>query len=181
MRGMYKNNPALQTISTLASIDLESIKSDASVFIETGTNIGNGVQKALDSGFSKVISFENNDLLYRGSVKRFQGDDRVKLFFGDSRACLLDVIKDIEEKMLFWLDGHDYHDIPLIEELNQIKSLKRNDHVILIDDVRMMDTREWDNLKKSDVERKVMEINSEYKLYYIDSVSAPNDIMVAHV
>ena len=60
MRGMYKNNPALQTISTLASIDLESIKSDASVFIETGTNIGNGVQKALDSGFSKVISLSIN-------------------------------------------------------------------------------------------------------------------------
>ena len=181
MREMYKNDPTRHTVSTLASIDLESIMSDADVFIETGTNIGNGVQKALDSGFSRVISFENNDFLYRGSVKRFQGDDRVKLFFGDSRTCLFEVIKDIEEKMLFWLDGHEYYDIPLIEELNQIKSLKRNDHVILIDDVRMMNTEEWSNLKKSDIERKVMEINSEYKLYYIDSISGPNDIMVAHV
>jgi len=165
--------------TTLEIVDLKTLKSDATVFIETGTNRGWGVQKALDSGFSKVISFENDESLYKHSVARFKGDERVQLFFGDSRSCMLGVITEIKEKMLFWLDGHNLYDIPLIEELEQIKTIDRNDHIILIDDVRMMDTGYWNHLKKSDVIDKVMEINSEYTISYIDNVEAPKDIMMA--
>ena len=38
--------------TTLGNVDLKTLKSDATVFIETGTNEGWGTQKALDSGFS---------------------------------------------------------------------------------------------------------------------------------
>lgn len=167
--------------TTLGNVDLKTLKSDATVFIETGTNEEWGTQKALDSGFSKVISFENDKRLYEQCVSRFKGDERVQLIFGDSRSCMLGAITEIKEKMLFWLDGHNFYDVPLIEELEQIKTLDRNDHIILIDDVRMMDTDGWNLLKKSDIIDKIMEINSGYSISYIDNTMAEKDIMVASV
>jgi hypothetical protein len=83
--------------------------------------------------------------------------------------------------MLFWLDGHEYHDIPLVEELNQIKSLKRNDHIIMIDDVRMFGTEIWGGFQLQTVLDLIMEINPEYKISYLDSYNQQSDILIATV
>lgn len=174
----YSEPESFQQSSTLKVADLKRLKEDASVFIETGTNLGHGVQVALDAGFERVITFETNQTLWEKSVSRFRQNDGVELILGDSRTEMLKAIKDIEGRMLFWLDGHSMKDIPLIEELDQIKALDRNDHIILIDDVRMMDTEHWDYFKKSDLESKVMEINSKYAITYIDTIQGKKDIMV---
>jgi hypothetical protein len=179
----YSNrpDPVRQPVTTCFLDTLISVKGDSTVFVETGTNSGKGVENALDAGFKSVISIEIVKILYDECVKKFEDCDNVKLIHGCSRKKLFPVIKNIKEKMLFWLDGHEYHDIPLVEELNQIKSLKRNDHIIMIDDVRMFGTEIWGGFQLQTVLDLIMEINPEYKISYLDSYNQKNDILVATV
>ncbi len=175
----YYKDGSKQAETTCPLSSLIAAKGDATIFVETGTNSGAGVQNALDAGFDKIISIETIESLHRGSQERFKGNDKVTLLHGCSRDLLLPAIKDIQGKMLFWLDGHEYHDIPLIEELSQIKSLSRNDHTILIDDVRMFKSEDWNGFELEPVLNAIMLINTCYNISYFDSTNAVNDILMA--
>ena len=159
---------------------------EAKIALVTGANRGIGFEilKSLVIAGYTVIgtsrSKEGTDVIDKelaasnakgfGSILDIKDKDSIK-----------ELNTEIKEKMLFWLDGHNFYDVPLIEELEQIKTIDRNDHIILIDDVRMMDTDGWNLLKKSDIIDKIMEINSGYSISYIDNTMAEKDIMVASV
>ena len=128
----------------------------SSTLIETGTHIGTSIQAALDAGFSEIRSVELYEPSYLYSLKRFEGDKRVKLFFGKSTDLLPEMIKDIPIPSVFWLDAHPsgpgtaMHEQWLEgdPEADQALILRREvaiiiehgKHVILIDDQNT-----WDN------------------------------------
>jgi len=174
-------DPSRHVISTLSLERLRSVKGDATVFVETGTNVGAGVQTALEAGFERIISFEVIPALHDESAKRFDGNAKVELIFGSSREKLGSTIQDIDQKILFWLDGHEFYDIPLVDELSQIKRLSRNDHVILIDDMRMFGRDGWQEVTRETVIDLVLAINPDYQLTYLDSMMGGSDILVARV
>jgi hypothetical protein len=49
------------------------------VFIETGAYVGDGIQQALEAGFSEIISIELSDKYYQHSKKRFESNPNVKV------------------------------------------------------------------------------------------------------
>jgi len=62
-----------------------------------------------------------------------------------------------------------------------IKNLERNDHTILIDDMRILGKLGWGlGTVKEIVIQKLLEINPNYSIMYIDG-EEPNDIMVAKI
>jgi hypothetical protein len=179
---LYSNeNPVNQNETTLSLENLLFAKGDSTVFVETGTNVGSGVQQALNAGFEKIISIECIPSLYENSKNRFLGNKNVNLIFGNSREKLFPSIKNIKQKIVFWLDGHEYYDIPLIEELEQIKNSSRDDHTILIDDVRMMGSSEWGNFPLQSVIDKIKEINLHYQISYLNSYMGSSDILLAKI
>jgi len=111
-------------------------------FVETGTYLGDMVE-AQKERFKKVISIELGKDLYEKAVLRFQNDPQVTLLQGDSGRLLKDVVADLKEAALFWLDGHYSAGItakadkntPIVEELKTIFSSPLA-HGILIDDAR---------------------------------------------
>ena len=119
------------------------------IFIETGALIGDGIQKALDAGYEKVISIECHQGYYEKSSDRFKGNDKVEVIYGDSSKDLFDIIEDINEPITFWLDAHymwndpnqDINNhpgngyVPTYDELVQIKKHNLKNHTILIDDI----------------------------------------------
>lgn len=119
------------------------------IFIETGSLVGDGIQRALDAGYEKVISIECHDGYFNTSKERFKDDDRVTVILGDSSKDLFDIIKDIDEEITFWLDAHymwndpnqDISEhpgegyVPTRDELEQIKKHHIKTHTILIDDI----------------------------------------------
>ena len=108
------------------------------VFVETGSNKGDGIQHALNAGFPLIKSVELNHKIYEKCVERFKDKDNVILFEGSSGDLLWDMIKDIETPITFWLDAHKSLKSPFIKELNVIKRHPIKTHSILIDDVRCM-------------------------------------------
>ena len=113
------------------------------VLVETGTYLGDMVN-AQKKVFKKVISIELSAQLFENARQRFMKDKNVVLFQGDSGKVLHQILDNVNEPAIFWLDGHYSAGItalgdkecPIYEELEAIFQKCRNTPVILIDDAR---------------------------------------------
>jgi hypothetical protein len=149
------------------------------VFFETGTYQGHSVKLAITLGFEEVYSVEKNKLYFRACMDKFRGTLGVHLHLGDSSECLWDLIKKIDKRITFWLDGHNVHEIPVLKELEIIARHPIKDHIIMVDDRRVMGTEIWNGITEQDVIQAIYKINPDYTILYEDSLNAPKDIIVA--
>jgi RimJ/RimL family protein N-acetyltransferase len=156
-------------------------------FVETGSYIGDGIQEALDANFNEIYSIELSDKYFDISCERFRNNKKVHIIKGDSSILLYDLIKDINQNITFWLDGHcsegdtakGVYYTPLIQELDQIKKHQINTHTIIIDDMRLWDEKDDKiGFGKDKIIEKILEINPNYKIVY-ENGYADNDILVA--
>jgi len=163
------------------------------IFIESGSYAGWGIEAALAAGFEKIISMEVNDHFYQICKEKFKDQPRVDLRFGDSMLVLPDILKEVDERCTFWLDGHYMSDpntaggvlpVPLMEELVIIKQHPIKDHTILIDDIRLLRNHEaeWVDLPYGvkDVEEFIYSINPAYKITYAFG-ETEDDILIAQI
>jgi len=174
-------------------------------FIETGTFNGGGVRVALDAGFKHIHSIEVSPVFYNKAVALFSDMDNVELYLGDSIEVLPAILTSINEPATFFLDSHFFSfspalgsdgnrlspsDVPLLLELDTIKSHRIKTHTILVDDRRALGKEYASGEKLSDawlyltediVIKKLLEINPKYNIYYVDSNNDKNDIIVAEV
>jgi hypothetical protein len=165
-------------------------KDEVDTFIETGTFYGQGVDIALLCGFNKIFSVEVGEFLYRKCLDKFRNllNDRVFLSLGDSPTFLNAVLKSLDEKCVFWLDAHysgegtskANKNNPILDELDEIKGHHIKNHTILIDDVRLFGTSEFDDITLDDVVSKLKEINPGYVIKY-EAGHVPKDILVATI
>lgn len=113
------------------------------VFVETGTFAGEMIDAVLGR-FDRIYSIELDDRWYANAVKRFAGRSEVTLLHGDSATRLPEVLAELTEPALFWLDAHYSGpltargplDSPIVQELEAIAGHPVRGHVILIDDIR---------------------------------------------
>lgn len=112
------------------------------VMVETGTLMGDMVE-AMKQRFAQIYSIEISPELARKAQQRFRNDSNVRIIEADSATALKDLVPEIREPALFWLDGHysggntgkGDKDTPIMEELAAIYAADL-DHVVLIDDAR---------------------------------------------
>lgn len=126
------------------------------VFIETGTYKGETPAMLMDD-FEVLHTIELSDELYKMATEKFAGT-KVTTHHGDSTQILPEIIKNINEPILFWLDGHYSNapfcakgelETPIIEELTSIFSSKKFPHIILIDDARCFGTeKDYPSIKE---------------------------------
>ena len=154
-------------------------------FIETGTNLGGGITTALCVGFKKIYSIEIDPNKYNKARNIFRFNENVQIYLGDSKDILSVLIPYLSnEKITFFLDAHSDDYNPLLDELNIIKNSPRKDHVILIDDRRMMGNQDyqcWKYITEKNVIDILKEINPNYKIEYEDSFNSSKDIIVAWI
>lgn len=145
-------------------------------FIETGTFHGD-MLNATKNIFDGIISIEfSNDLSYKAQ-KRFVNDKKISIFCGDSAILLPQIIQNIKEPCIFWLDAHCGHaakETPIIEELETVfkhsKESKIN-HVVLIDDARLYNGQgDWPSISE------LKKISFDYKY----SFTIKDDIIIIH-
>jgi hypothetical protein len=113
------------------------------IFIETGTYYGDMIS-AVKERFKRIYSIELNDRLYVLAKKRFANFEHMSLRHGNSQDVLSDVLTEVGEPCLFWLDAHYSGGItakgeietPIVKELSIISKHEIKNHVILIDDAR---------------------------------------------
>lgn len=185
--------------------DLLEIKNkhNCQIYLETGLfkiNENSSINKALRCEFDKVYSVELEkkwiDYAYPQLVE-YINTNKCMLIHDDSANLEKYIInnKDFEDKKaLFFLDAHvDNSEIktnykfkcPVIAELESIKKLSRNDHVICIDDIRYIKTKtpwgetQYDNYYNEMINR-LKNINNNYKIDFIQGV-IEKDLLIAYV
>lgn len=160
------------------------------VFFETGSYEGDSIQFALDAGYKKIFSIELSPHYYNLCSERFKKFSNVNLILGDSCEKIYENIKDINENITFWLDGHyscgntalGKYWAPLIQELDQIKTHHIKTHTIIIDDLQFWidEFKNKHGFVKDDIIKKLYEINPKYNISYIDGV-VENDILICKI
>ncbi len=123
------------------------------ILVETGTYLGNMIF-AQRKNFKKVYSVELSTVFFEKARKRFKSKNHIKILFGDSSDVLPEILKDLTEPALFWLDGHysggetAESNCPVLSELDAITNSPII-HEILIDDARCFDgTNGYPTLKE---------------------------------
>lgn len=117
------------------------------VLVETGTYLGDMVH-AMKPHFDRVYSIELSDELHEQARRRFAGDDHVTLLRGDSGVVIRQIVAQLRQPALFWLDGHysggntasGARGTPVLEELGHILDAPDLGHVVVIDDARLFGT-----------------------------------------
>jgi hypothetical protein len=174
------------------AFDLENLRTvhNCVHYFETGLwNAEEGVssKQALAAGFKRVFCIELQDVWVRLGRKVFKEEissGRYTLIHDDSTK-MEQYLKDtcFQEKTMFFLDAHVDHSYiqnytkicPLLDELKAIKSLPRNDNVILVDDLRLLKMEfPWGETSYGsinfvdEIKRLVLDINPDYKFTTLD-------------
>lgn len=111
--------------------------------IETGTYLGDMVY-AMQPFFKEIYSIELSEFYHNKAKQRFSNSKNVHLVLGDSAEKLNELVLQLKEPALFWLDGHysggktalGSKECPVYEELDAIFQ-SPIPHVIIIDDARL--------------------------------------------
>ncbi len=145
------------------------------VLVETGTYRGD----MLDSQkkyFRQIFSIELDENLFRQARERFTNIPSINIVQGDSGIVLSNILHEINEPAVFWLDGHysggvtskGSHDTPIYDELANIFRHHIRSHVILIDDARCFTGEndyptisELENYIRSNTHRFSMTVNND--------------------
>ena len=175
-------------ITNTHHLSFEHLKNYATglTFVETGTYRGDGIQQALDYGFTQVYSCDINQELLGYSRDRFMTNSAVQIFDMDSCDFLDMLIGDKvfpggffqNSRVTFWLDAHRsgplpggrHGDCPLVTELNMIGKSMRNDHTIFIDNKSLFGSAEWGGVTMKETIDAIYRINPDYKIIELDGV-----------
>ena len=114
----------------------------ADTFVETGTFLGKTARWA-SGAFERVITVEGSEKLYAEAVEEHADLENVRFLHGASEDVLGDVVAELEEPAIFWLDAHwcggttygAEHECPVLDEIRIVNGSPL-EHVVLIDDAR---------------------------------------------
>lgn len=155
------------------------------IFIETGTWLGHGIEKALQLGYEKVYSCDIDEDLVRKSAERFKNEN-VEILALHSSEALRKIMSEVDESCTIFLDAHvmpkdqnnesmGFDDrqltltsdkgipkCPIIEELSIIASSDVKNHTILIDDEHCFGTWMFNGLTLDETYEIIKKINPDY-------------------
>ena len=113
-------------------------------YIETGTYLGDGIKCVLNN-YKYIHSIELSEKWYNYNIIQFKNNNNVKMYLGDSKKILPELLKNINEPITIYLDAHysggttafGEEEVPLLFELEILKNRKYDD-IIIIDDCRLL-------------------------------------------
>lgn len=123
-------------------------------FVETGTRYGDMLLAMVES-FDHLWSIEMDPTLHRLASDRLAPYRNVEIHLGDSGSLLSTVLTRLRVPAVFWLDAHPGEDepgaVPLLKEVCTILEHDIGNHVILIDDTRLLSGHNgWPSLEQVD-------------------------------
>lgn len=113
---------------------------DLRIFVETGIWHGGTTRWAADH-FERVFACDLDGQWVSHAMNRLRQRQNLQVEQADSRPFLLNLLTNLREPALIYLDAHciagDPADCPLIGELNAVR-VSKQPHVVVIDDARLI-------------------------------------------
>jgi ubiquinone/menaquinone biosynthesis C-methylase UbiE len=129
-------------------------------FVETGTFMGKTAVWA-SQHFQTVHTIEASLDLYQNCKKNYGNVKNINFIMGDSKRKLAEIIRELKEPAIFWLDAHYSgeetfgigNECPLLDEIDAVNNSEM-ENFILIDDARIFlappppphDTNQWPDI-----------------------------------
>lgn len=152
---------------------------------------------AVESYFDNIYTIEIKKEFY-DKVKNNYNGKKIHFLLGDSSIIFEDLLPTINEDSIFFLDGHwssgdtgkGKKDCTLLEEIDCINRLFKNNAIIIIDDYRLFgkgpnDVGKMHNLQDwKDIEKeKILKILDDRvtETYHLDSESGNDDRLIIHI
>lgn len=169
---------------------IKKYKGNHSVFLETGTWMGDGIETALGLGFDLVMSCDIDKEKVVNAEKRFAGRN-VKIFHESSQSFLKNHLSSIDQPCVIWLDAHIMPDstgvqfskeqlemaknlnvdvCPLVDELKIIFEQSKHRNIILIDDYHCFGSWEFKNLLPQTIIELILSKDSTYNFSVEENV-----------
>ena len=165
---------------------------DYPCFIETGTHKGETIFQ-MESYFKQLYTIEYSEKYYTTTKGKYIGN-KIDFLLGDSSVVFETLLPKIQEKTIFFLDGHwssgdtgrSEKDCPLIEEITHIQNLFVPSAILIIDDYRMFgkgpcetQSEDWTSITKD----KIIDILNPriIDIYCLDSSICKNDRLILHI
>ena len=161
-------------------------------FVETGTFRGETIL-AMEPHFDKLFTIEIKQEFY-DNVRQKYGGNKIHFILGDSADEMNLLVKSLDKKTVFFLDGHWFwsekgigrgkKDNPLLEELESIYRGYKLEGVIVVDDARLFgkgpnEKHQWQDITESSILEKLGNRVSEF--YYLPSDITERDRMIIHL
>jgi len=145
------------------------------VLIETGTCLGEMARKC-SKHFKSIWTIELSETLAAEATRRLARYRNVTVRCGESSELLPQILAPICAPAVFWLDAHysggvtakGATECPLERELQMIAEHPCQDHIILIDDVRLMGSGAYPSFER--VCELVRRINPRYRVEVRDDI-----------
>jgi len=172
--------PKKQITFTGKLLDYKDFRQYSDTFIETGTAMGDGVQRAIDADFKSIHSIEAMPDYFIHSFERFATNTNVTIWEGLS-VQVLPTFTNIKEPCVFFLDAHpagpgtaghedfilngeksEYNQDTIIKHELEIILSGFNRHVIIIDDVNGL------NVSGGQYMNQLLLANPDYKFFFYD-------------
>jgi hypothetical protein len=169
---------------------LSSKQEHYNIFIETGTANGDTTFE-MEKIFNEIYTIELSEFSFN-KVKNLYKGNKIQFLLGDSSLLLPNILPNIKENAVFFLDGHysgggtvfgDKH-VPLYEELESINSFFTHKGIIIIDDYRLFEKLDggicdWTNINKTSCLNILKKrIN---KVYSLPSSHHPEDRLIIEI
>jgi hypothetical protein len=161
-------------------------------FIETGTNKGD-TTFAMEPHFDNIHTIEISEKYYNETKSKYVGN-KINFLLGDSSHVFKSLLPTINNKSIFFLDGHwssgdtgrGEKDCPLVEEITLINNLFKHSAIIIIDDYRLFGkgpnsglNEDWTDINKIKLTGILQERIS--KVYHLGSERDTNDRLIIHI
>ena len=162
------------------------------VFIETGTCSGDTIL-SMEPYFNKLYTIEISNYYYNIASSKYNGN-KINFILGDSSKIFIDLLPNITEKSILFLDGHYSSgdtgrgdvDVPLYDELKAINNFLTEEAIIIIDDARLFGKgltpdclEDWTGINTETILKITENRITDY--YFLDSSSAKNDRLILHL
>jgi hypothetical protein len=126
--------------------------------------------RRVQHAFRQIYTIEIDHSLADGASRRLERYPHVRVLEGNSADLLSQVLAELREPALFWLDGHysggitgrGPTDTPLMRELESIYQCGVRGHVILVDDARCLGNGDYPTL--IEVKRMLLKIEPLYRI-----------------
>lgn len=146
------------------------------ILIETGTYLGEMVYAAKHA-FRRIFSIELDKALYERAREKFSKFEHISIVKGESSEVLPDILINLKEPCVFWLDGHYSEGItakgkietPIMQELHHILDHSISEHIILIDDARLfIGQNDWPTIE--DLQNLIFEKHPDWEFEVKDDI-----------
>jgi hypothetical protein len=154
---------------------LEKYRKNHKIFVGTGMGNYITIARAVNAGFEKIFSLEEDEVLVEHKKYLVPKDKNFQNYYamqGNPASDLSNLVFSIDEPITIFL-GTYFPDVDatpitntILDELEQIRSHSISRHTILIDYIHHAGTELFGNLSLQDIKNKILEINSQYRFAF---------------